>query len=189
MLYSHEGKYPAPLPERIRLEDGSTRTDSSTFTDTELEAWGYIGPITRPYVDPAIGECVWNYESQSYEVKEYSPADLAAKALQAAQLDVNFHILYERLLGSNSYQTIREQAKLQLDITVCCTELVAALLEAKLGRPNFGVLETTIQNVLTAATIDETEATEIYQILKDSKLLYAVNIEALAGFQPTSSGK
>ena len=32
MLYSYNGEYPTDIPERIRLSDGSTRTDSSTYT-------------------------------------------------------------------------------------------------------------------------------------------------------------
>jgi hypothetical protein len=32
MLYSYQGAEPAALPHRIRLSDGSTRTDASTFT-------------------------------------------------------------------------------------------------------------------------------------------------------------
>jgi hypothetical protein len=37
-LYSHKNQYPQPIPNRIRLPDGFTRTDSSTFTPEELTA-------------------------------------------------------------------------------------------------------------------------------------------------------
>lgn len=36
MLYSRHITTPAPLPHRIRLADGSTRTDRSTFTPEEI---------------------------------------------------------------------------------------------------------------------------------------------------------
>lgn len=50
MLYSCNGAYPALLPNRIRLSNGMTRTDSSTFTEEELVDAGYF-PAENP---PAI---------------------------------------------------------------------------------------------------------------------------------------
>lgn len=41
-LYSYKGNIPAELPERIRLSNGMTRTDSSTFTEEEIADAGYI---------------------------------------------------------------------------------------------------------------------------------------------------
>lgn len=48
MLYSLNGKYPTPIPEKIRLSDGSTRTDSSTFTAEEIAAAGYVAVDPKP---------------------------------------------------------------------------------------------------------------------------------------------
>lgn len=42
LLYSHNNEIPKPLPERIRMPDGRTRTDSSTFTEEELLEAGYV---------------------------------------------------------------------------------------------------------------------------------------------------
>jgi hypothetical protein len=42
MLYSNNNKYPEPLPSRIRLSDGSTRTDPTTFTEEEILNAGYV---------------------------------------------------------------------------------------------------------------------------------------------------
>ena len=41
MLYSLNGSYPQPIGNRIRLSNGKTRTDSSTFTEDELSDAGY----------------------------------------------------------------------------------------------------------------------------------------------------
>ena len=41
MLYSLNGSYPQPIGNRIRLSNGTTRTDSSTFTEDELSDAGY----------------------------------------------------------------------------------------------------------------------------------------------------
>lgn len=41
-LYSHNGNVPSTLPERIRLSNGLTRTDSSTFSEEEIADAGYV---------------------------------------------------------------------------------------------------------------------------------------------------
>lgn len=42
-MYSYKSGYPVrSLPERIRLLNGLTRTDSSTFTDEEIFEAGYV---------------------------------------------------------------------------------------------------------------------------------------------------
>jgi hypothetical protein len=48
MTYSLNGAYPTKLPERIRLPDGSTRTDSSTFTAEEIALAGYSLAPEKP---------------------------------------------------------------------------------------------------------------------------------------------
>lgn len=51
MLYSHKNKYPAELPFRIRLSDGSTRTDPTTFTKEELSSAGFVEVDDKPLVE------------------------------------------------------------------------------------------------------------------------------------------
>jgi hypothetical protein len=41
MFYSYNNQYPDVLPDRIRLSNGMTRTDKSTFTEEELIDAGY----------------------------------------------------------------------------------------------------------------------------------------------------
>lgn len=50
MLYSLNRAYPSPLPNRIRMPDGSTRTDSSTFTEAEILSAGYVAVDEPPLV-------------------------------------------------------------------------------------------------------------------------------------------
>ena len=42
MLYSYNGAYPTVLPDRIRLSNGTTRTNKSTFTAEEIADAGYV---------------------------------------------------------------------------------------------------------------------------------------------------
>ena len=65
-LYSHQGQEPQELPERIRLSDGRSRTDSSTFTEEELANAGFTGPYERPEYNSEIETQEWNSESEQW---------------------------------------------------------------------------------------------------------------------------
>lgn len=69
-LYSYQGKEPQILPHRIKFEDGTTKTDVTTFTLQDIERAGYTGPHTKPDYDPETEEIEWNSSTLSYEVKK-----------------------------------------------------------------------------------------------------------------------
>lgn len=58
-LYSLNNSRPAPLPFRITLPGGFTRTDPSTFTADEITAAGFTGPYDEPAYDPATQQLDW----------------------------------------------------------------------------------------------------------------------------------
>lgn len=60
MLYSHNQQYPTKLPDRIRLSNGLTRTDSSTFTAEEIADAGYVEVSDAPEVSETIRQVVWS---------------------------------------------------------------------------------------------------------------------------------
>lgn len=59
MLYSFNGSRPDPLPFRITLPNGFTRTDPTTFTEDEIAAAGFAGPYTEPAYDPTTQQLDW----------------------------------------------------------------------------------------------------------------------------------
>lgn len=58
VLYSLNNSYPTKLPDRLRLPNGITRTDSTTFTAEEIALAGYI-PIEVPEYNPEIEQLNW----------------------------------------------------------------------------------------------------------------------------------
>ncbi len=76
MLYSYKTQYPAPLPNRIRLSSGLTRTDSSTFTSEEIADAGYVAVDVAPSYDNKTQKLVWN--SGSWEVISLTDEEIAA---------------------------------------------------------------------------------------------------------------
>ena len=61
MPYSYKNQYPIDrLPERIRLSNGLTRTDSSTFTTDELIDAGYVAVSTSPTYNDRTHKLNWD---------------------------------------------------------------------------------------------------------------------------------
>ena len=59
MPWSHKQEYPQDnIPERIRLSNGLTRTDSTTFTDEELIAAGWV-EVNSPNHNDETHKCEW----------------------------------------------------------------------------------------------------------------------------------
>ena len=77
MLYSYKGQYPTSLPERIRLSDGSTRTDSSTFTNEELTDAGYVAAGDSPSFDGDTQKVTWN--GSNWEVVSLTSEEISAR--------------------------------------------------------------------------------------------------------------
>ena len=68
-LYSLNGNYPQPLPHRIKLSNGSTRTDVSTFLDWEIADAGYIAVENPPQINSnQILE--WDMDNLSWVVRD-----------------------------------------------------------------------------------------------------------------------
>lgn len=85
ILYSHNTARPEPLPFRITLPNGFTRTDPSTFTEDEITAAGFSGPYTEPAYDPATEQLEWANGAFVVVAKppappEPEPLDLTATA-------------------------------------------------------------------------------------------------------------
>ena len=80
MLYSYKGQYPTSLPERIRLSDGSTRTDSSTFTEEELTDAGYVAAGVPPSFDPDTEKVIWN--GSAWEVVNLTSEEISSRTAQ-----------------------------------------------------------------------------------------------------------
>lgn len=71
MLYSFNGNYPQPIGNRIRLSNGKTKTDSSTFTDEDLADAGYQLAPDIPARPDNVTFCKleWNGTDWEYRVE------------------------------------------------------------------------------------------------------------------------
>lgn len=74
-LYSYKGNYPGVLPERLRFNDGTTKTDRTTFTTEDLLAAGYFEVDEKPAVDNTK-VVIWINDSMSWDIRDKTPEEL-----------------------------------------------------------------------------------------------------------------
>lgn len=77
-LYSKNGNYPTEIPDRIRLKNGLTRTNKSTFTDEEIENAGYVKVSPPPlYEHPNVLD--WDGHNMQWVVRPPNEQELTQK--------------------------------------------------------------------------------------------------------------
>lgn len=96
-LYSHNGNTPAPLPNRIRLASGATRTDSATFTAEEIEDAGYILAPDKPEVTYP-NKLEWN--GSNWIVREPNESEIKAQWGKIQKV-------CDKLLSETDYKVIK----------------------------------------------------------------------------------
>lgn len=74
--YSQGGSVPAPLPFRIRLSDGRTRTNPSSFTAEEIADAGFVSVDPKPEPGP---DQVVTWGGFAWVVRDKTPEELAAE--------------------------------------------------------------------------------------------------------------
>ena len=78
-LYSYKSQYPTNLPFRIKLSNGMTRTDPSSFTEEELLDAGYTLVDDQPsYTSSQVLD--WNSTDNSWTVRDKTESELQAEA-------------------------------------------------------------------------------------------------------------
>jgi hypothetical protein len=89
MLYSKNGNYPEVLPFRIRLSDGRTRTDPSTFTESEISEAEYVSVPDEPI--PSSTQVVeWDSENIHWVVRDKTPQEIENELNSAKKSRMNY---------------------------------------------------------------------------------------------------
>lgn len=83
-LYSHNNKFPNPIPFEIILSNGVSRTDPSTFTEEEILDAGFTGPYPQPSYDLEFQRLEWDEDKKEYiiiDLPRPSAEDLSSQRL------------------------------------------------------------------------------------------------------------
>ncbi len=115
MLYSIKGNYPVEtLPHRIRLSDGSTRTDSSTFTTDDLSNAGITTVSNPPSYNQNTQKLTWNEIEIDWEVIDLTQEQIEELTNLAWQ---NVRKKRDSLLQQVDGKVLRYQSEVRLGIT------------------------------------------------------------------------
>ena len=115
MLYSIKGNYPVEtLPHRIRLSDGSTRTDSSTFTIDDLSNAGITTVSNPPSYNQNTQKLTWNEIEIDWEVIDLTQEQIEELTNLAWQ---NIRKKRDSLLQQVDGKVLRYQSEVRIGIT------------------------------------------------------------------------
>lgn len=117
MLYSFKGQEPKPLPFRIRLPDGTTRTNPDTFTPEDIADAGFIGPITIPEINSDTQNRYWNVSTVSYVVVDKTQEEI--DSITATRISDQWNKIRadrNRLLTEVDWRINRLQSQIRLGI-------------------------------------------------------------------------
>ena len=115
MLYSIKGEYPIEtLPHRIRLSDGSTRTDNSTFTDSDLSNAGITTVSNPPNYNSKTHKLTWNTTDIEWEVVALTTEEIASATSIAWQ---GVREERDELLVEADQKILRYQSEVRLGVT------------------------------------------------------------------------
>ena len=93
MLYSYNGAYPTALPDRIRLSNGTTRTNKSTFTAEEIADAGYVlAPVRDLPYDVTRKKVAW--DGNNWTTEDITEAEKQQVLLEKRKI-VNDFIINE----------------------------------------------------------------------------------------------
>lgn len=103
-LYSHNLNTPQPLPDKIVLSNGFTRTDPDTFTDAEILDAGYVAAPDMPVYNDKTHKCLWvNTEWVVSELSDDEKADIKENAWN----DLQHNIMMQRHTALKTYRDTR----------------------------------------------------------------------------------
>lgn len=112
-LYSHNSQYPSEMPFRIKLSNGTTRTDHSSFTPEEIASAGYVEVSEAP---SATNTQVvsWNSEMVDWVVRDKTTDEVKT------ELESQWNVIrQERDMKIQEvawrYQRIERHARLGID--------------------------------------------------------------------------
>jgi hypothetical protein len=110
-LYSYKNDLPAPLPNRIRLSNGTTRTDPLTFTEDEIADAGYVPAEPAPSTNPNTQNLTWNGD-------EWIVTDLTLTELNKIYDNTVKEIRQkrDRLIGDIVWRVQRYESEIRLGI-------------------------------------------------------------------------
>jgi hypothetical protein len=171
LFFSYHNGIPAPLP--LPLQGASLES---------LFDIGYSGPFPAPVFDARRQEAQWT--GSEWQIVDLSAEQLLQRDHVRLLGRANWTGFSEALMGSTSYQKARAAAATSLQANVDCTELIAFLADARIGRPYIAGINTCFASIDNELDLTEEDKAELYQLGQNfslSTFLIVPNYEPPSG--------
>lgn len=117
MLYTKNKSYPKPLPFRIVLSDGRTRTDPTTFTEEEIIDAGYIAVDDPPEL-LENQSLQWDYVNAQWTVNTLTQEEIDANEQSKINIQWNnIRIQRDQLMRNFEWRYNRYDRETRLGLT------------------------------------------------------------------------
>lgn len=143
--------------------------------------------ITAPGVEPVVyarvdgdGLVRVSCTADDSEFQEWLSAGNEPEPYEEPPPAPDYFAFWDALLISNVYQSIRAQALINPAVLVACTEFIAAIGDAKAGRPNVPAIQACIGYLVNAGDFTQAELLELEQLLATGNLQEIYELPVLA---------
>jgi len=154
LLFSYHNGIPAPLP--LSLQGASLES---------LFDIGYSGPFPAPVFDARLQEAQW--DGSEWQIISLSAEQLAQRDYLRLLSRANWTGFSEALMGSSAYQKARTAAATSLQTNVDCTELIAFLADARIGRPYIDGINACFASIDSDLGFTEEDKAELYLLIQN----------------------
>ena len=154
LLFSYHNGIPAPLP--LPLQGASLES---------LFDIGYSGPFPAPVFDARLQEAQW--DGSEWQIISLSAEQLAQRDYMRLLSRANWTGFSEALMGSSAYQKARAAAATSLQTNVDCTELIAFLADARIGRPYIDGINACFASIDSELGFTEEDKAELYLLIQN----------------------
>lgn len=167
--YSLNGRYPQELPNSWKYEDGTLVTGLRDLTTEELESLGWYGPVLIPSAEnpviPNTSIFTHNYTWDS-STKKFIAVE---KNFNEKESSIKYTFFWREFMKLSSYEKIRNEAKVSLDVNVNFTELVSLISYAQLNDivpddSNYNKIQECINEIYSKISFTEQEIQEFLEV-------------------------
>lgn len=180
-LYSYRNQEPSPLPFRVTLDSGETRTSLDELSSEDLNDLGFSGPIIKPDYNNETQKLVWN--GLQYEVIDLSQEELdlisgmkESMLLNERRKNLNYVLFWNELIKTSFYKKIRVLATQSLSANTICTEIISIFSDAKSGNPNKEEIQKYISIIFLTFNPTLEDAEELRLCMENSNLSLEFNL-------------
>ena len=150
MLYTLNGNYPTQIPFRIKLSDGRTRTDPTTFTAEELIDAGYTEVADPPSYNPS-------YQTLGWDGVDWTITDYSVESVKESRKSELKNIRYVQEISHPTIDTSRE-SQAMINGIWSASQINPALVVNYKGKTGWVQLDATAINYVANQVVAHVQA-------------------------------